>query len=67
MLASEKERLQDDEVSLMAMRQQLLKDFWNSPQDKGRGIVRTFQQYGKQDVIQLLADKAADEGTSLQT
>lgn len=67
MLESESERLRTDEDRLLQMRQQLLKDFWNTPQDKGRGIVQTFQQYGRQDEIQRLADKAFEQGTSLQT
>lgn len=67
LIASEKERALDDENQLRMMRDQLLKNIQNAPWDKGRGIVRTFQQYGKQDVIQGLADQAANNNTTLES
>ncbi len=65
-IAVEKDRALNEENDLRRMRDQLLKNLQNARTDRGVGVVRTFQQFGKQDIIQELSHRAAKNETTLE-
>lgn len=65
-IASEKDKALNEENDLRLMRDQLLKNLQNARTDRGVGLVRTFQQFGKQDIVQELAYRAEKNETTLE-
>lgn len=65
-ISVEKDKALNEENDLRRMRDQLLKNLQNARTDKGVGIVRTFQQFGKQDIVQELSYRAEKNETPLE-